>query len=193
MVMKWRARSIWDSSSLPKRGIAGIPWMSVIAAIYSAFLVFNLYLFVTDALYGVNNSKSAIFMAILYVAALLIWIIAWAAQVYLNPLAMASATQLRLNRFPQFPKTCSFPRALKLTATNTCGPPCFTKCSPRVANCMDEAARELVRDWLTRASHDLQAARKTIPFPRRTTSKIWLLKRRSCMAISSSLRRRRRF
>ena len=24
---------------------------------------------------------------------------------------------------------------------------------------MDEAARELVRDWLTRASHDLQAAR----------------------------------
>jgi hypothetical protein len=24
---------------------------------------------------------------------------------------------------------------------------------------MDESARELVRDWLTRASHDLQAAR----------------------------------
>ena len=57
---------------------------------------------------------------------------------------------------------------------------------------MDEAARELVRDWLTRASHDLQAARTTIPFPRRTTSKIWSLKRRSCTAISSSLRRRQR-
>lgn len=27
------------------------------------------------------------------------------------------------------------------------------------AKSMDEAARELVRDWLTRASHDLQAAR----------------------------------
>ena len=80
MIMKWRAKSIWDSSSLPKSGIAGIPWMSIIAAIYSAFLVFNLYLFVTDALYGVNNSKSAIFMAILYVAALVIWVIAWATR-----------------------------------------------------------------------------------------------------------------
>ena len=80
MIMKWRAKSIWDSSSLPKSGIAGIPWMSIIAAIYSAFMVFNLYLFVKDALYGVNNGKSAIFMGILYVAALVIWIIAWATR-----------------------------------------------------------------------------------------------------------------
>jgi amino acid transporter len=77
MVMRWRAKAIWDSSSVPKSGIAGIPWMSVIAAVYSAFLVFNLYLFVKDAIYGVNNSKSAIFLAILYVAALVIWLIAW--------------------------------------------------------------------------------------------------------------------
>ena len=80
MIMKWRAKSIWDSSSLPKSGIAGIPWMSIIAAIYSLFLLFNLYLFVKDALYGVNNSKSAIFMGILYVAALVIWIIAWSTR-----------------------------------------------------------------------------------------------------------------
>jgi basic amino acid/polyamine antiporter, APA family len=77
MVMRWRAKAIWDSSSLPKSGIAGIPWMSVIAAVYSAFLVFNLYLFIKDAIYGVNNSKSAIFMAVLYVAALVVWLIAW--------------------------------------------------------------------------------------------------------------------
>jgi len=51
--------------------------MSIIAAIYSAFLVFNLYLFVKDAIYGVNNGKSAIFMAILYVAALVIWVLAY--------------------------------------------------------------------------------------------------------------------
>ena len=43
--------------------------MSIIAAIYSAFLVFNLYLFIKDAIYGVNNGKSAIFMGVLYVAA----------------------------------------------------------------------------------------------------------------------------
>jgi amino acid transporter len=77
MVMRWRAKSIWESSSLPKSGIAGIPWMSIIAAVYSAFLVFNLYLFIKDAIYGVNNTKSAIFMAVLYVAALVIWVIAY--------------------------------------------------------------------------------------------------------------------
>ena len=77
MIMKWRARGIWENSALPKSGIAGLPWMSIIAAIYSAFLVFNLYLFIKDALYGVNNGKSGVFMGILYVAALVIWIIAW--------------------------------------------------------------------------------------------------------------------
>ena len=68
MIMRWRARGIWENSALPKSGIAGLPWMSIIAAIYSAFLVFNLYLFIKDALYGVNNWKSAVFMGILYVA-----------------------------------------------------------------------------------------------------------------------------
>jgi APA family basic amino acid/polyamine antiporter len=80
MVMKWRARSIWDSSSLPKSGLAGIPWMSVIAAIYAAFMVFNIYLYVVKDIYYVNNTKSAIFMGILYVAAIVIWIIAWAVR-----------------------------------------------------------------------------------------------------------------
>ena len=55
--------------------------MSIIAAIYSAFLVFNLVpVHHGQALYGVNNWKSAIFMGILYVAALVIWIIAWATR-----------------------------------------------------------------------------------------------------------------
>jgi APA family basic amino acid/polyamine antiporter len=75
MVFKWRARSIWDSSSLPKGGLAGIPWMSVIAAIYSAFLVFNIYLFAKDSIYGVNNKQSFIFMGVLYLAAIVIWVI----------------------------------------------------------------------------------------------------------------------
>ncbi len=80
MVMKWRASAIWDSSSLPKSGLAGIPWMSVVAAIYSAFLVFNFYLYIKDSIYGVNNKQSAIFMAVLYVAAIVVWVVAWAVR-----------------------------------------------------------------------------------------------------------------
>jgi amino acid transporter len=80
MIMKWRAASIWDSSSLPKSGLGGLPWMAVIAAIYAAFLVFNIYLFVKDAIYGVNNTQSAIFMGVLYVAAIVVWVVAWAVR-----------------------------------------------------------------------------------------------------------------
>lgn len=77
MVMKWRAASIWDSSSLPKSGLAGIPWMAIIAAIYVAFMVFNIYLYVVKDVYYVNNTNSAIFMAILYASAIVVWVIAY--------------------------------------------------------------------------------------------------------------------
>ncbi|MFA4965619.1 MAG: hypothetical protein WC709_08305, partial [Thermoleophilia bacterium] len=77
MIMPWRAKSIWQSSSLPKSGVAGIPWMSFIAAAYGAFLVFNLVLFIKDDIYYVNNTKSAIFMGFLYLLAIVIWVVAW--------------------------------------------------------------------------------------------------------------------
>ncbi len=76
MVMKWRARSIWDSSAVPKSGIGAVPWMSIIAAIYAAFMIWVIYRFVVDDMYGVNNRESAIFMVALYVLAAVIWIVA---------------------------------------------------------------------------------------------------------------------
>jgi basic amino acid/polyamine antiporter, APA family len=75
MVMKWRAASIWDASSLPKGGLGGVPWMAVIAAIYAAFIAFNVYLYAKDAIYGVNNKQSFIFMGVLYAAAIVLWVV----------------------------------------------------------------------------------------------------------------------
>jgi len=77
MVMKWRARSIWDAAALPKGEIAGIPWMAVIAAIYSAFMIWVVYRFIIDPMYGTNNKESGIFMGVLYVAAVVVWLIAY--------------------------------------------------------------------------------------------------------------------
>lgn len=76
MIMPWRTKGIWASSALPKKKIAGIPWMSLIAAIYSAFLIFNLVLWLKDVAYGVNDWKSLVFMGVLYAGAFLIWVIA---------------------------------------------------------------------------------------------------------------------
>jgi APA family basic amino acid/polyamine antiporter len=76
MIMPWRTKSIWSATALPKGKIAGIPWMSIVAFIYSAFLVFNLVLWFKDATYGVNNWKSLVFMGCLYVLAAVIWSVA---------------------------------------------------------------------------------------------------------------------
>ena len=77
MIMPWRTKAMWESSSLPKWKVAGIPVMSIVAAGYSAFLVFNLYLWFKDAVYGVNNTKSLYFMGALYLLAIVIWVVAW--------------------------------------------------------------------------------------------------------------------
>ena len=84
MVMPWRAKSIWDNSAIPKAKIAGIPILSIAALIYAIFMGFNLWLWLYDKanVYGVGykNKNSMIFMGILYVAAIVIWIIAWAVR-----------------------------------------------------------------------------------------------------------------
>jgi amino acid transporter len=84
MIMPWRAKSIWDNSALPKLKVVGVPIMAIVAAAYSAFMVFNLYLWIYDPTntYGVGykNGNSMIFMGILYVAAIVIWIVAWAVR-----------------------------------------------------------------------------------------------------------------
>ena len=77
MIMPWRAKAIWESSSLPKGKILGIPWLSVVAFGFAAFLVFNLWLFMKDAIYGVNNGKSLIFIGGLYLLAVVIWTVAY--------------------------------------------------------------------------------------------------------------------
>ena len=81
MVMPWRAKSIWDNSAIPKMKIAGIPILSIAALIYAIFMGFNLWLWFYDKanVYGVGykNKNSMIFMAILYVAAIVIWVIAY--------------------------------------------------------------------------------------------------------------------
>src|SRR5450759_2566007 len=84
MVMPWRAKSIWENSALPKMKILGVPVLAIVAAIYSLFMAFNLWLWFYDKanVYGVGykNKNSMIFMGIFYVAAIVIWIVAWAVR-----------------------------------------------------------------------------------------------------------------
>jgi len=84
MIMPWRTKNIWNNSALPKAKILGIPWMAIIAALYSAFMVFNIWLWFYDPTntYGVGykNKNSMIFMGILYLSAIVVWVVAWAVR-----------------------------------------------------------------------------------------------------------------
>jgi APA family basic amino acid/polyamine antiporter len=77
--MPIRAKAIWQNSALPKG-----PLLPIIGVIYVIFMGFNLWLWLYDKtnVYGVGykNKNSMIFMGILYVAAIVIWIIAWAVR-----------------------------------------------------------------------------------------------------------------
>jgi amino acid transporter len=77
VAMPFRAKAIWQNSALPKG-----PILPIIGVIYVIFMGFNLWLWFYDKanVYGVGykNKNSMIFMAILYVAAIVIWVAAWA-------------------------------------------------------------------------------------------------------------------
>ncbi len=84
LVMPWRAKRIWESSAIPKLKIGGIPVMTIIAVGYLIFMAWNLYLWIYDPsnTYGIGykNTSSVIFMGILYGAAIVIWVVAWAVR-----------------------------------------------------------------------------------------------------------------
>ena len=80
MIMPWRAKSVWRQSAIPKVKVFGIPVMSVIASLYAAVMIFTLVLWLKDAVYGSNNTKSLIYMGFMYVFALVVWVVAWATR-----------------------------------------------------------------------------------------------------------------
>ena len=76
IVMPIRAKAIWQNSALPKG-----PILPIVGIVYAVFMAFNLWLWFYDKanVYGVGykNKNSMIFMAILYVAAIVIWVVAY--------------------------------------------------------------------------------------------------------------------
>jgi ABC-type branched-subunit amino acid transport system permease subunit len=74
--LPWRRPRLYQGSPVAAYKIGGLPLVSVAGVITAVFLVFNLWKWITDATYGVNNQQSALYMLILYALALVIYIIA---------------------------------------------------------------------------------------------------------------------
>jgi APA family basic amino acid/polyamine antiporter len=73
-VLPWRKPDIYNASPIARYRVAGIPLITVTAIGFLALLVFCLYKWIQDDVYGINDSGSLIYMGILYAIALAIYI-----------------------------------------------------------------------------------------------------------------------
>jgi APA family basic amino acid/polyamine antiporter len=73
-VLPWRKPEIYNASPIARYNVLGLPLITVAASMFSIFLVFCLYEWLTDDTYGINNGQSLIYMMILYVVALVLYV-----------------------------------------------------------------------------------------------------------------------
>jgi basic amino acid/polyamine antiporter, APA family len=74
-VLPWRKPEIYNASPIARYNVLGIPLVTVVASLFSLFLVFCLFKWLTDDTYGINNGQSLIYMAVLYGVALAVYVI----------------------------------------------------------------------------------------------------------------------
>lgn len=73
-VLPWRKPEIYNASPIARYNVLGIPLITLAASLFSVFLVFCLYKWLTDSTYGINNPSSLVYMLILYVVALILYV-----------------------------------------------------------------------------------------------------------------------
>src|SRR5918998_1043812 len=73
-LMPWLKPDIYNASPIARYRILGLPLITVVSAAFGGFLVFCIYQWFFNDLYGVNNGQSMIYMLILYAIALGIYV-----------------------------------------------------------------------------------------------------------------------
>jgi len=76
MILPWRKRGLFENSVAGRYRIAGVPVMAVTSGLAAIFLGWNIYQWLTNSTYGVNNRTSLIFMGAMYALAIVIYVIA---------------------------------------------------------------------------------------------------------------------
>lgn len=75
-VLPWVKPDLWRASPASRLKLAGIPVVPAAALITIALIVFDLVEWLTNSAYGVNNTGSLVFMAILYLLAIAVYVVA---------------------------------------------------------------------------------------------------------------------
>jgi APA family basic amino acid/polyamine antiporter len=76
-ILPWRRKDIYDSSPIARYNVAGIPALTIASVITGAFLVWTLFQWFSNSLFGVNNRTSLYFMGAMYILAIVIYVLAF--------------------------------------------------------------------------------------------------------------------
>jgi amino acid transporter len=76
-ILPWRRKDIYASSPIARYKLAGIPAITVASVVAGAFLLFTLYEWFSNSIYGVNNRTSLYFMGAMYVLAIVVYAVAF--------------------------------------------------------------------------------------------------------------------
>ena len=76
VILPWRKPDLWRASPASKIKVLGVPIVPVAGVITIGLLGFNLYEWLFNDAYGVNNPSSLIYMGAMYVLAILVYVIA---------------------------------------------------------------------------------------------------------------------
>ncbi|HYX84171.1 MAG TPA: APC family permease [Gaiellales bacterium] len=80
MILPFTKPEMYRASPIARYTVAGIPLITAAGAVFMGFLVFIFFKWFQDDVYYVNNHKSLIYMAVLYVLAIVVYIAARAAR-----------------------------------------------------------------------------------------------------------------
>ena len=74
-IMPYRRPDLWKDSPGAKYKVAGVPLITITGLVFTAFSAWIVYKILREAAYGVNNTRSLIFMGVLYLIAVVIYVI----------------------------------------------------------------------------------------------------------------------
>jgi basic amino acid/polyamine antiporter, APA family len=73
-ILPWRKPEIYNASPIARYKVLGIPLITVSATMFGLILVFSLYHWFKDDVYGINNTASLRYMALMYLIAIGIYV-----------------------------------------------------------------------------------------------------------------------
>jgi hypothetical protein len=77
-ILPWWKPEVYRNSPIARYEVAGIPVISIAGAITTLFLLWTIYLWLTDSLYGigVGNTQSIVWLGALYGVAVVVYVVA---------------------------------------------------------------------------------------------------------------------